>query len=198
MKTMSERHSTTYLVPLCLLVLFSGAACSRSEPSPAAKPTEPAVSQVAPTQAPEAVAQKPPAWITAAKATALGLAAKVQAAGVLCNELTPAEHADFGADNKLSGEAVTASCTSEGDEDLTFYAFEDATKASHFIASKSELLCSSAIKIGVPDYPGVPYVTAGGNWIVEPDAFTTAEKLAPILGGEAKLAACPPPPPPPA
>ncbi len=186
---MKRKWTCTYMT---LVVVAAVAACDRHDqagggatPQPTVTtPTVPAaMATVAPTLRTE--------WSAAAIKTAEELVAKVRAAGIACDDYQPAAAADFGADyqRKLPLPGVSASCTTDGDEDLTFEVFESPEQAQTFVTRKQRLLCEQAVKAGAPDYPGFPYVSAAA-WIVEPDEKETADRLAPILGGESHVARC--------
>lgn len=119
------------------------------------------------------------------------LAAKLRAAGVACTGYGPGTYglldADYG--RRLPPVAAVTSCNTEDDEDITFEVFEDTARARQYVDTKREYLCKRAAGYGLEHFPGFPYVAAD-NWVVEPDGKDTAEKLAPILGGKANMAAC--------
>jgi hypothetical protein len=67
--------------------------------------------------------------------------------------------------------------------------FADAKRAREFLDTKQAFLCGKAAASQLFDFPGFAYVD-GGSWIVEPDEKATADKLAPILGGQAEQIPC--------
>jgi hypothetical protein len=138
-----------------------------------------------------ATSPSPTGWNAAALQTAEGLAGRLRAAGIRCEDYTVAPLAMFDADyqRRMPLAAAIASCTSDGDEDLTFEVFEDAAHARAFVDAKQAYLCKRAVDLQLGDFPGFVYID-GGTWIVEPDEKATADKLAPMLGGQAKVASC--------
>ncbi len=135
--------------------------------------------------------QEAQSWNPAALKTAEELAAKVRAGGMQCDEFgsAPFEAYEEQYKNKAPLPAAMAGCTAEDDEDLLFEVFVDAKHAREFIETKRALLCRRAVEIKLPQFPGFSYVD-GGTWIIEPDEKATADKLAPILGAQAKTATC--------
>jgi len=125
----------------------------------------------------------------AALRTAEQLAAQVRAAGTACKEFDATSPTELNADYPLPLAAATASCTSDADEDLTFEVFADAKGAREFVEAKRKLLCTRAVSYGVKAFTGFPYID-GGAWIIEPDEKETAEKLAGVVKGTAKMALC--------
>jgi len=130
-------------------------------------------------------------WSTSALAIAEQLAGKVRAAGLACTGYAPSPFGAFDADyqRRLPLAAAIASCTTEGEADLTFEVFADAQRARQFVDAKQQLLCKKMAEKQLFEFPGFPYVD-GGAWIVEPDDKETADKLAPILGGTAQQHPC--------
>jgi hypothetical protein len=130
-------------------------------------------------------------WSADALQIAEQLAGKVRAAGMACDGFEPSPVGSFDADyqRKLPLAAAVATCSTDDEEDLTFEVFKDAKLAREFLEAKQKLLCARAAAMQLTGFPGFPYVD-GGAWIVEPDEKATAERLAPVLGGEAKVAGC--------
>jgi len=132
-------------------------------------------------------------WDAAALHTAEGLATKLRAGGIKCDEYKPEAIESYGPvyRERLPLPAAVASCSTHADEDLTFEVFKDPAHTQDFIRAKQALLCKEAAKTKL-QFPGFPYVD-GGAWVVEPDEKATGDKIAPIVGGQSKLAACPVP-----
>lgn len=182
---------------LGLVALAGIAACDRGEKATdGAAQTEDAgakAAAIAPTEPPTAAptAAGPTAWNVAALQVADQLAAKLRAAGVACTDYGPHEIALYDASyqQRVPLAAAITSCESDGEEDVTFEVFEDAKRAQEFIATKQAMLCRHAADMKLVGFAGFPYVD-GGAWIVEPDEKDTVDKLAPILGGTARVASC--------
>lgn len=133
----------------------------------------------------------PADWEAAAMAVADRLADKVRKAGMRCDDYGPAPYLMYDDEyrERLPVPAAVTSCDTDGNEDLTFEVFADAAAARTFVEVKREFLCKRTSEIGLHEFPGFAYVL-GDVWVATPDEKDTAEKLAPILGGEAKVADC--------
>jgi hypothetical protein len=168
----------TKLRPAVLLLVVVLAACGGDEaPAPISTTT---------------IASAAPGWDARALATAARLADAARASGVACDAYEPYPYTTISNDyarGHLPLPAAMASCTSTGDENLTFEVFADRAAADAFVAAKMAAICATARAKGIPNAT-VPYV-AGDGWLVEPDEKGTADRLATILVGESRLATCP-------
>lgn len=183
----SMRRSYTLIVLATLVASVAGADDIHAA-DVEAKPEE-AVQQAA--AAAEPTPTRPKAWDAGALKTAEELAAKVRATGTECNDYSVHPIAVYDADyqRRMPLAAAISSCETETEEDLTFEVFLDAEKKQAFVDAKQAMLCRKAANMKLRGFPGFPYID-GGAWIIEPDEKATAERLAPLLGGEAKVAGC--------
>jgi len=204
---MNLRTITVIGTAICSLSIFL-IACSdpAAETAPAAPPA--AVEIVAEAEAPKpaevdaAVVAKDAAtkpeeqvldnWDPQAIRIIEELALKLQDAGVACTEFSVAHFGSYTEEYLRIFRSVPAaqgSCISDDEEDLTFAAFKDAAAARQFAAAKQRYLCLRAKEIDLKDFPGIPLII-GDRWIIEPDEMMTATRIAPLVGGTARLASC--------
>ncbi len=137
------------------------------------------------------------AWDPEAMRVVEDLAAKLRAGGVPCDKLEFARFDIYAADyaGRLPLPAALASCESTDEEDITFSIFDSAKIAQDFLAAKHARICrttnyrKSKEVPEFPVFPGFPHVVSGA-WLVEPDLPETTEKVAQILGSEARRIPC--------
>lgn len=177
-----------FLAFLAILAVLTSACTDRASQAPE---TAPQASEAPPEE--PAVPEGPTDWDPQGVAAIEALAERLRAVGVPCEELEISLFVALAEDyEKRFGQrpAAEASCMTSDDEDLTFYVFADAADLERFMERKRSILCSKAVEAGVPHFPGYPYVK-GDVWFIQPDERATAEKIAPLLGATAGLAACP-------
>lgn len=137
------------------------------------------------------------AWDPEAMGEIEDLAAKLRAGGVPCKKLEFANFVLHAADyaGRFPLPAALASCESVDAEDITFSVFDSANIAEEFLAAKHARICRTTNHMKskqvpeFPVFPGFPHVVSG-HWVVEPDLPETTEKVARILGSEAKRIPC--------
>lgn len=132
-------------------------------------------------------------WDADGKAAIEALGERLRAARVPCDDFVFSMFALLADDyDKRFGlrPAAEAMCMTDDEEDLTFYAFHSAAELDRFMAAKQDVLCKKAIEVGVPHFPGYPFIK-GDTWFIQPDEQATAERIAPLIGAAAGIAACP-------
>jgi hypothetical protein len=167
-----------WTVALCIACLAIASSCSSSDTKSAAKSTT------------TTIVDPGAGWNATALANAHGMASTLRSAGIACDKDEPTAYGAIAADyaNKLPLPAAILECDSHG-ENLTFEIFVTKEQTDAFLAKKQALICKSAKDKHLEHFPGFAYAR-GDAWIVEPDEKSTADRIAPVLDGESKVAAC--------
>jgi len=174
-------------VALTLLAVVVFGACGGDDDDDAAEAPD---STSTTTSTSTTVAEGEVGWDPAALTTAEELAQQIKDGGVACDDFAADDYELLASDfeDRLPLPLVSAACVGPGGEDFTFEVFEGPDARETFIASKLQLICTTANEEEI-NFPGLPIVT-GSDWIIEPDEEGTADALAAIVGGEAALHTC--------